>query len=212
MSAPDSPSRRSTWWLGWDLPILYALAVTVVSLWIAFQPGGRDLVLQASTNLDNMRSRPLQVLLLSLCIVSPLWFLLLLIPLVVLYREVQRWLGRIALVITVLICHVGASLCVMVAEIVAISARAASPAIEGRHDVGVSYGLAGTIGLLLVRVPPKWRLWYGLASVAGVVALILFRSSFSAIGHGSAWAIGIALGWLVYVSARQVTPRRGSDR
>ncbi len=224
MSAPESPARSDPWWRrprwrGWDLPVAYALVVLVASVWIAWQPGGGALVLAASTNLQNMQQRPVQVLLLSLFVVSPLWFLLLLVPLVVAYREVQRWLGRIALVITVLLCHVFGSLWVMVAEVMALSDRSVSAAIVNRHDVGVSYGLAGVLGLLLVRVPRRLRLWYGLASVAAVIVLIVTRSAFSSIGHGSAWLIGVGLSWLVYVSARRAGPdasasarTSGSDR
>ncbi len=139
---------------------------------LALQPAAvaRDWIAQSSTNLDNMSRNPVLVLALSAFVMAPLWLLLLLIPLVIAYGAVQRWLGRLALVVTVVLSHVGASLCVMTAETVALTQRTVSSANTGRHDVGVSYGLAGAIGLLLVRVPPRFRAWYGLASVAGVAA------------------------------------------
>ncbi len=176
--------------------------MTVVSVAVALQPAAvaRSWIAQSSTNLDNMSSNPLLVLVLSAFVVAPLWYLLLLIPLVIAYGEVQRWLGRLALVVTVVFSHVGGSLFVMTAETVALTQRAVSSSITGRADVGVSYGLAGALGLLLVRVPLRFRGWYGLASVLGVVALIVFRSAFSAIGHGGAWLIGIGLAWLVYAA------------
>ena len=43
---------------------------------------------------------------------------------------------------------------------------------------------------------------YGLASVAVVAALFVFRSLFSGMGHGWAWLIGVGLAWLVYAGAR----------
>ena len=181
---------------------------------LALQPAAvaRDWIAQSSTNLDNMSRNPVLVLALSAFVMAPLWLLLLLIPLVIAYGAVQRWLGRLALVVTVVLSHVGASLCVMTAETVALTQRTVSSANTGRHDVGVSYGLAGAIGLLLVRVPPRFRAWYGLASVAGVAALIVFRSSFSAIGHGSAWLIGVGLAGLVYASERATSGANASTR
>ncbi len=58
------------------------------------------------------------------------------------------------------------------------------------------------LGLLLVRVPRRYRLTYGLLSLAVVVALFVFRSLSSGLGHGLAWLIGLGLAWLVYASAR----------
>lgn len=208
MSAtPGTVERRrfepARFWHGRDLAIAYAAVVIVVSVVVALQPAGvaRAWVAQSSTNLDNMSRNPALVLALSAFVVAPLWYLLLLIPLVIAYGEVQRWLGRLALVVTVIFSHVGASLVVMTAETVALTQRAVPSSIAERHDVGVSYGLAGALGLLLVRVPPRLRVWYGLASVVGVVALIVFSSVFSALGHGSAWLIGIGLSWLAYAAA-----------
>lgn len=218
MSAPaaDAPKLRPrlgrAFWSGRDLAIAYALVVTVASVVVALQPAavGREWIVQSSTNLDNMSRRPILVLALSAFVVAPLWYLVLLIPLVIAYGEVQRWLGRLALVVTVVFSHVGATLAGLIYQIVALTGQWARPTITGRLDVGVSYGLAGALGLLLVRVPRRFRLWYGVASVLGVLALVVFTSTFSTIGHGGAWLIGIGLAWLVYASARSDATQRAS--
>jgi hypothetical protein len=197
-------------WRGRDLGIVYAIIVTVFSLVVAAQPAGigKEVIRQVSTNLDNLRDQPLAVLGLSAFVVSPLYYLVLLIPVVIAYGELQRWLGRLAVVITVIFGHVGGTLCAMVAEISAVAQRLAPVSISGKSDVGVSYGLAAALGILLMRVPIRFRVWYGLASLAVVVAMIIFRSPFSAIGHGSAWLIGVMLTWLVYAGSR--APRQAS--
>lgn len=217
-----APRRRgpAAWWQGRDLGIVYALVVAVVSIALALQPSAtaRALVRASSTNLANMREEPLTVLALSLVVVSPLYYLILLVPVVIAYGAAQRWLGRLAVVITVVLGHVGATLCVTTAETVALQERWVPETIVNKSDVGVSYGLAAALGLLLTRVPTRYRLVYGLASLAVVVGLILFRSPFSAIGHGLAWLIGVALAWLVYAGeqagsrARAAASTSGLDR
>jgi hypothetical protein len=208
MASPVISQRRrrgpASLVLGRDVGIVYAAVVLVVSVAVALQGSGtaRAVVRASSTNLTNMREQPLTVLALSLLIVSPLYYLILLIPVVLAYGAVQRWLGRVAVVIVVLLGHVGASLAVTVAETVALQQRWVPATIADKSDVGVSYGLAAALGLLLTRVPSRFRLVYGLASLAVVIALIVFRSPFSAIGHGLAWFIGIALAWLVYAGER----------
>ena len=74
------------------------------------RPVARDLIASSSTNLVNMSERPIRVLVLSAFVVSPAWLLVLLIPVVIAYGAVQRWLGRLAVVVTVVFGHVGATL------------------------------------------------------------------------------------------------------
>jgi hypothetical protein len=220
MSAPAARTRElrlrrlRAFWSGRDLGIVYALVVTVASVVVALQPAAvsREWLAQSSTNLDNMSTNPVRVLALSAFVVAPLWFLVLLIPLVIAYGAVQRWLGRLALVITVVFSHVGATLLGTIFQTVELTGGWVAPRITGRLDVGVSYGLAGALGLLLVHVPGRYRLWYGVASVLGVIALIVFSSTFSIIGHGGAWLIGLGLAWLVYASARSGAQQNASTR
>ena len=211
----SSPLARL--WHGRDVAIVYALIVAVATVVVAVQPPpvARDLIASSSTDLVNMRDRPLTVLVLSAFVISPAWLLVLLIPVVIAYGAVQRWLGRLAVVVTAVFGHVGATLCVTVAQGSALAERTVPASIAYRHDVGVSYGLAAALGLLLVRVPRRYRLAYGLLSLAVVVALFVFRSLFSGLGHGLAWVIGLGLAWLVYASARApnaVASTSGADR
>lgn len=183
----------------YDLTLLYAAAVTVTSVVVAVQPPEvvREAVAQSSTNLANMRSRPLSVLALSAFVVSPAWQLVLLVPVVAAYGAVQRWLGRSGLVVVVVLGHVGATLAVMAMEITALYRHIARFDIVVKPDVGVSYGLAAALGVLLAAVPRRWRTAYGLGSLLVVAAQLVLARDFTSLGHTVAWLIGLGLALLV---------------
>ncbi|MET9873255.1 rhomboid-like protein [Actinacidiphila glaucinigra] len=119
---------------------------------------------QNSTNLAELGSRPVRALLGSaLWTESPAAFGLYMLCFAVhapAERRLgtRRWLGVAAL------AHVGASVLSRQAVLFGIHADRLPASLARTVDVGVSYGLAGVVGVLAHRVRPPWRLPYLLAA------------------------------------------------
>jgi hypothetical protein len=195
------PFRRA------DVAWAYAAVVVVVAIVVRVLPGTRtqDLVLDCSTNLDNLRHTPLLVLGASAFVVSPLWGLWILAPLVVVFAAAQRWLGRAATVIVAVLGHVGATLFVAVLLAAGINDGLVDADVARAPDVGVSYGLAAVAGVLVGRVPRRWRPWYALGVLAVAAGLLVIDPDFTGVGHVTAVLLGFALAVLA-------TPRAGRTR
>ena len=84
----------------------------VISIIAAAQPPARlrDIVSGSSTDLVNLGQRPLAVLFASAFVVSPVWGLWIVAPMVVAYGALQRWLGRASVIVVAVLGHVGATL------------------------------------------------------------------------------------------------------
>ena len=199
---PDRRVRSSLarFWRGRDIGVIYGAIVIVASLWIGLHSdlAVRKLVENVSTNLANMRSSPLAVLAASAFVVSPLTQLLLVPVVIWVFGLVQRWLGRTALLAVWVFGHVGATLFVMAMEINALYRHIAHFSIVVKPDVGVSYGLAATIGLLCARVPREWRLGYGLGCLGVTIAMFAIWPDFTSLGHLTATAIGLGMAAAVH--------------
>ena len=184
---------------GADVGWLYAVVVLVVAVAVRVLPGVRtqDLVLDSSTNLDNLREAPLLVLVLSAFVVSSPWGLWILIPLVGLFGAAQRWLGRTATVLVAVLGHVGATVFVALLLAAGIDHGRLDPALAREPDVGVSYGLAAVAAVLAARVPARLRPWYvpGLLLVAA--GPLVVRTTSTDLGHTTAVLLGLALAGLI---------------
>lgn len=182
-----------------DVGWAYAAVVVVVAIAVRVLPGTRtqDLVLESSTNLENLRHTPLLVLGASAFVVSPVWGLWILAPLVVVFAAAQRWLGRATTVIVAVLGHVGATLFVAVLLAAGINDGVVDADLAGAPDVGVSYGLAAVAGILVGRVPRRWRPWYALGVLAVAAGSLLLDQDFTGVGHVTAVLLGFALAVLV---------------
>lgn len=191
-------------WRGRDVGVVYGLLVIVVSVWIAIHPDPqvRLLVEQSSTNLSNMASHPIEVLLASAFVVSPLTQLVLIPVIIWVFGIVQRWLGRAALFAVWVFGHVGATLFVMSMEINALYRHIAHFSIVVKPDVGVSYGMAAAIGLLAARVPRGWRLWYALGCLVVTGGMLVIWRDFTSVGHLTAIVIGLGMAAAVHGGER----------
>jgi Mn2+/Fe2+ NRAMP family transporter len=193
---------------GTDLAWAYAAVVLVVAAVARTLPGtSEELVLDTSTNLDNLRHTPVLVLVASAFVVSPLSGLWILAPLVVAFGAAQRWLGRAATLVVATLGHVGATLFVAVLLAAGIERGWLDPTIAAAPDVGVSYGLAAVAGLLVARVPHRRRPWYALALLALAAVPLLVSPSFTDVGHLVAVLLGFALALVVRRAA--TLARRG---
>lgn len=189
---------------GRDVAIVYAVAVLVIGIVIAVQGPRelREIVEDSSTNLANMRRRPLTVLVASAFVVSPAWGLVILVPVVWAYGEVQRWLGRASAMIIGAFGHVGATLFVATLQATALTRNRAGFRIVHDADVGVSYGLAAVAGLLVAHFAPPWRHRYLILCVLVLAGQLVVVQGYTAVGHITAWVFGCAIAVPVYRSER----------
>jgi hypothetical protein len=183
---------------GADLGWAYAGVVVAVAVAVRILPGSGpgQLVRDTSTNLANLRDTPLLVLSASAFVVSSLWGLWILVPLVVLFGAAQRWLGRAGTVIVAVIGHVGATLFVAVLLVAGLHHGRLDPSVVRADDVGVS------AGLLAARVPPRPRPWYVLGLLAAAAGPLLVDPTYTGLGHTTAVLLGLAFAVLVGRAAR----------
>ncbi len=180
---------------GRDVAVGYALVVLVLAVALAVQPDRvhDHLVLRSSTNLVNLRNRPLLVLVVSAFVVPDLGGLWLLPVLLVVYSAAQRWVGRTATLLVAAFGHVFATVFVAMLLAAGIAHNQLDRSIAHEPDVGVSYGLAAVLSLLTRRLPGRLRLF----SAWGTVGYLLLRLALSQtgtdLGHLVAWLIGLSM-------------------
>ncbi len=181
-----------------DIAMIYGAIVALVAVTLQLLPDSvhQDVVVHASTNLVNLRQRPLYVLLVSAFVVSNLPGLWLLPWLMVSYAASQRWLGRLATVFVAVLGHVGATLFVSVLLSAGIWHHWVSRTVAREPDVGVSYGLACLAGLLVMQVPRRWRGVYAGFLVLFFAGPLVVRVTFTDVGHITALLTGFGLALL----------------
>ena len=218
--ADDAPASRYAtggrtavrrWLRRRDVGVAYAVVVLVIGVYVHTRPGRQAdlLILDSSTNLANLREAPLSVLAVSAFVVSSLRGLWVLPLLVVGFGEAQRWLGRTAAVVAGVLGHVGATLLVATLLVAGVRHGRLDPSVARAPDVGVSYGLFAVAGLLSVRVPRgRWRWGYVTWLIGWTTTLLLWRATFTDVGHTVALLIGFGLAALAAGAARSaVRPR-----
>ncbi len=179
-----------------DLTLAYAAVVLGASGYVHAQ---RDevssrLVLRSSTNLENMRDHPLAAMVSSAVVVQSAPELWILGPLVLAYGESQRWVGRAPTLAAGALGHVGGSLFVSALIAAGLARGLLDPTIEQAPDVGVSYGLAAVSGLLVARVPSSRRMSYTAGLLVFWAGPLLWRPTFTDVGHMTALALGLGMG------------------
>jgi len=202
LAAAPRPSRRRLL-RGSDLAVLYAGVVLVIAIALHASPDHLQVrfVQDTSSNLVNLRHSPLRVLLLSALVVPDVEGLLILVPLLLVLTASTRWLGRGPTLVALAFGHVGATLFVATLLLAGVTNGRLDPSIAHAPDVGVSYALAGVFGMLVARVPRRWRWAWVLAPTAGLVVVLLVAPDFTAVGHLTALAIGFGLGAVAHRAA-----------
>lgn len=183
-----------------DLALGYGLVVLVVAIVLAVAPAHtRDAVVaNTSTNLSNLRRRPLWVLLASAFVLSSLSGLWQLLVLLWLYATAQRWVGRLATIFVAALGHVGATLFVATMLAAGIAHGRLARSVAHASDVGISYGLACIAGFVVSRIPARWRAPYVVVLVAYLVGPLLVSPTFTGVGHTTALTLGFALAFLAW--------------
>ncbi len=172
---------------------LLVLAVTsgVIAL---VSTGARDfLLLHNSTNLVQLRDHPVRVLFASaLWIESPSGFLFYLLFFELIHAPAERWLGTCRWLLTAAVAHIGATLVSQQAVLLGIRYERLPESMAHTVDIGVSYGLAGVVGVLAYLVPRRLR-WGYVAVVTGFFGWsVVSGQTFTDLGHFTALLLGFA--------------------
>jgi hypothetical protein len=181
-----------------DLAIVYCSVVLIVAVVLWLLPEStRDQAYEAtSTNLVNLRDRPLSVLVASAFVISTPGEVLLVAQLLVVLAYAQRFVGRLGALAVGFMGHVGATVCTAVAITTGIFHGFVDPGVATVDDVGVSYVMATVMGFLTVVVPRRWRWWWIAFVVVYWVGPGLLVRNFTAVGHTTALLIGLTVAFV----------------
>ena len=145
-----------------------------------------------STNLDQLQHHPVKVL-----ITSALWtetpsFLFWFLVFNLFHVPVERWLGTRRWLAVVAIAHIGATLVSEGTVLVLIHTGALPHRTAYALDIGVSYALAGSVGVLTWIFARPLRWYYLGATGAFFLLLLVGYWDFTNLGHITAFLIGLA--------------------
>ncbi|MBI4944008.1 MAG: hypothetical protein HY830_24980 [Actinobacteria bacterium] len=186
------------------MAVAYGAVVVVAAVLLQVAPDAvaQEVVLRSSTNLVNLQRHLPFALVVSAFLVPSLGQVLLVVPLVWALGALQRRLGRGAVVLAVVLGHVGATLVVSTVLLAGIAHGRVALSVATAPDVGVSYALVAVLGILTAWAPPSRRRLVvagGTVLLAGVLAA---DRAFTDLGHLAAWLLGLALASFVLRAAR----------
>lgn len=186
---------------------LAVLFFTTVALHHMSPEFEQEFLRQRSTNIHELSNDPLRVLLQSaMWIDGGHW-----LPYVLLYSvfhaQAERWLGTLRWLVVCVAAHVLATLVSEGALLVAVRDGMAPHSAVNTLDIGVSYALAGVVGVLTYRIVAPWRYVYLAVVVAVYTASFASSPTFTDFGHFLSVLIGLACYPLVRGRGRAWDPR-----
>lgn len=145
-----------------------------------------------STNLHHLAEDPLHVLMSSAFWLEGGGWVGYLVLFSIFHATAERWLGTWRWLVVVVVAHVGATYISEGVLYEGIQHGYVAQKAVNTLDVGVSYGLAGIMAILVYRIPGRWRYFYlaGLALVYGIPLFVV--TDFTAVGHVAALLLGLA--------------------
>ncbi|MGX4691348.1 rhomboid-like protein [Streptomyces sp. JNUCC 63] len=186
---------------------LLILFVTTVALHHMSPHFEQQFLRQRSTNIHELSNNPVRVLFTSaMWIDGGRW-----LPYAVLYTvfhaQAERWLGTLRWLVVCVAAHVLATLISEGALLWAVQRHVAPGAAVNTLDVGVSYALAGVMGVLTHRMTPPWRYPYlAVLLVLYGVPLVAGRT-FTDLGHFTSVLIGLGCRPLVRGRGKAWNPK-----
>ncbi|MFE5622857.1 rhomboid-like protein [Streptomyces virginiae] len=189
---------------------IWLLIIAVTSIIVAIAPDQVDRVLlhRNSSNIHQLVQHPVRALISSaFWIANPASLALYAVLFEVFHAPVERWLGTLRWLVIVATAHVVATLISQKVLLTAIQDHRAPRSMTHVVDIGVSYGLAASIGVLTYRLPSPWR-WVYLAGVIAFFGIPLATGgTFTDLGHAIALAVGL-LSWPLtrHAVSRETTP------
>ncbi|MGW7431286.1 rhomboid-like protein [Streptomyces sp. NPDC054861] len=174
---------------------LWLLIIAVTGIVIALSSDGLEhyLLHRNSSNLHQLAHHPLQALLGSaFWIENPASLPLYALLFEVFHAPVERWLGTGRWLFIVATAHIAATLISQKIVLEAIRDHDVPRSMAHVVDIGVSYGIAASAGVLTYRLARPWR-WFYLAAVVAFFAVPLAtQHTYTDLGHAISLVIGLA--------------------
>lgn len=174
---------------------VWLLVIAITSLVIALSPDGLEsyLLHRNSSNLHQLAHHPVRALLGSaFWIEDPADLLLYAVLFELFHAPVERWLGTPKWLFTVATAHIAATLISQQVVLDAIRDHDVPRSMAHVVDIGVSYGLAASVGILTYRLPRPWRWFYLAGAVSFFLVPLLTGRTYTDLGHAISLAIGLA--------------------
>ncbi|MFF4169792.1 rhomboid-like protein [Streptomyces sp. NPDC001744] len=173
----------------------WLVVIALTSLVIALSPAAVDTYLlhRNSSNLHQLAHHPVRALLASaFWIENPAAVLLYAVLFEVLHAPVERWLGTLKWFVVVAVGHVAATLVSQQVVLAAIRLHDVPLSMAHVVDIGVSYGLAASAGVLTYRLARPWRPFYLVAAVVFFAVPLVTDRTYTDLGHAVSLAVGLA--------------------
>ncbi|SDK80417.1 rhomboid-like protein [Streptomyces indicus] len=190
---------------------VWLLIIFCTSLVIVFatDPYETYLLHRNSSNLVQLNERPVRALLLSaFWIENPSSLPLYVVLFELIHARVERALGTLRWLIVVATAHIAATLISQKAVLYRIQHHDAPRHLIHVVDIGVSYGLAASAGILTYLLPGRWKFAYAVAVIAFFAIPLAADATFTDLGHAIALTIGFAFWPLTRGRARHPEYRR----
>ncbi|MFI8359401.1 rhomboid-like protein [Streptomyces sp. NPDC085612] len=173
---------------------VWLLIIAVTSLVVAIAPDQIERVLlhRNSSNIHQLVRYPVRALVSSaFWIVNPASLALYAVLFELFHAPVERWLGTLRWFVIVASAHVVATLISQKVLLTAIQDHRAPRSMAHVVDIGVSYGLAASIGVLTYRIPRPWRWIYLAGALAFFGVPLATGGTFTDLGHAIALSVGL---------------------
>jgi len=151
-----------------------------------------SLLQKESTNLHHLSTDPIRVLIESLLWIDGRYWWPYLVVFTVFLAPAERWLGHLRWLAVGLICHICATYLSEGFLYWTIQEAEASPRLIDARDIGVSYFVVGIVGVLVYRIPPRWRWVYLVVAILVFATSLAVKRDFTQLGHFSALMLGLA--------------------
>lgn len=172
-----------------------AFAVVLLGTTVALRGFVADqeaLLRWASTNLDNLATRPVRSMVVSALFLPEMIWLPYAVAIAMIMVPFERRFGSLRTMSVFVSAHVLATL-VTEGGVAAGIRLGVLPAGEaGQLDVGISYGLWACGGAALLLVPPRWRLAVGTGAAIGTAVPLILQHDMTTTGHALSFLIGLA--------------------
>ncbi|MFD9126739.1 rhomboid-like protein [Kitasatospora sp. NPDC059571] len=145
-----------------------------------------------STNLDQLRTRPVHALVASAIWTEQAAFPFYVVMFTLFHAPAERWLGTRRWLTVALTAHVLATLISQGVVAWGVDSGRLPANMANTVDVGVSYALAGVQGVLTYRFVRPWRQVYGGCLLVFYLVPLLVGHTFTDLGHFSSVLIGLA--------------------
>ncbi|MFB7463792.1 rhomboid-like protein [Streptomyces sp. NPDC056224] len=189
---------------------IWLLIIAVTSIVVVIAPDRVEHVLlhRNSSNIHQLVKHPIRALLSSaFWIENPASLALYALLFELFHAPVERWLGTMRWLLIVATAHIVATLVSQKVLLMAIQDHRAPRSMTHVVDIGVSYGLAASIGVLTYRLPRPWK-WLYLAGAITFFGLPLVTGgTFTDLGHAIALCVGLLAWPLTRHGVSRETPR-----